>query len=139
MRLEDHAQALSEHFQLGEFFVRGPEAFDDVSWTYVLRQSQAYQEAVLINLTRLSSRLEAIRRLVGKPIVITSGYRCPAINQKVGGAPNSYHTKGMAADILLNRSEQKKAKLAAWQGGYGQAKDWCHLDVRPYVARWQYA
>lgn len=43
--------------------------------------------------------LVPLRRLYGKPIIITSGYRCPKLNQKVGGVANSWHTQGNAADI----------------------------------------
>lgn len=43
--------------------------------------------------------LDPLRRLYGKPIVITSGYRCQKLNDLVGGVKNSWHTKGNAADI----------------------------------------
>lgn len=43
--------------------------------------------------------LEPAREKLGKPIRITSGYRCPQLNKLVGGAANSYHMKGMAADL----------------------------------------
>ena len=43
--------------------------------------------------------LDPIRERWQSPIYITSGYRCPALNRKVGGVENSYHTRGMAADI----------------------------------------
>lgn len=43
--------------------------------------------------------LDPLRRLYGKPIVITSGYRCTELNKKVGGVANSWHTQGNAADI----------------------------------------
>ena len=43
--------------------------------------------------------LDPIRERWQSPIYITSGYRCPALNKKVGGVENSYHTRGMAADI----------------------------------------
>ena len=43
--------------------------------------------------------LDPLRRLYGKPIIITSGYRCPALNNRVGGVTNSWHTQGNAADI----------------------------------------
>ncbi len=45
--------------------------------------------------------LEPLRRFVGGPIVISSGYRCNALNVKVGGAYASQHTLGEAADISL--------------------------------------
>lgn len=43
--------------------------------------------------------LDPLRRLYGKPIIITSGYRCQKLNDLVGGVSNSWHIKGNAADI----------------------------------------
>lgn len=43
--------------------------------------------------------LQPIRDVYGKPIKVSSGYRCLKLNEKVGGAVNSQHTKGEAADI----------------------------------------
>lgn len=44
-------------------------------------------------------RLDNIRENYGKPIIITSGYRCPLLNRKVGGKSNSQHLKCEAADL----------------------------------------
>lgn len=46
--------------------------------------------------------LDPLRRLYGKPIVITSGYRCNELNKRVGGVANSWHTQGNAADIHVS-------------------------------------
>ena len=43
--------------------------------------------------------LDPVRERWGVPIYVNSGYRCPELNKLVGGAPNSYHLRGMAADI----------------------------------------
>lgn len=43
--------------------------------------------------------LDEIREGYGKPIIITSGYRCPELNKAVGGVSNSQHTKCEAADL----------------------------------------
>ena len=43
--------------------------------------------------------LDPLREAYGKPIVVTSGYRCPKLNKAVGGVPKSQHLKGEAADI----------------------------------------
>ena len=43
--------------------------------------------------------LDPLREKYGKPIVVTSGYRCPALNKAVGGSATSDHMKGCAADI----------------------------------------
>lgn len=44
--------------------------------------------------------LDPIRRRYGAPIIVTSGYRCPALNTAVGGVANSHHIVGCAADII---------------------------------------
>lgn len=44
--------------------------------------------------------LDPIRRIYGKPIIVSSGYRSPELNAAVGGAANSQHTKGEAADLV---------------------------------------
>ena len=52
------------------------------------------------NLERLVAHvLDPLRESWGGPICVSSGYRCPMLNKKVGGVEGSYHTRGMAADI----------------------------------------
>ena len=43
--------------------------------------------------------LDPLREAYGRPIRVNSGYRCPRLNTLVGGAPNSQHMRGEAADI----------------------------------------
>lgn len=43
--------------------------------------------------------LDPLREAWGKPIIVTSGYRCPELNKAVGGVPSSMHLEGRAADI----------------------------------------
>ena len=45
--------------------------------------------------------LDPIRILIGVPIHIDSGYRCPELNAAVGGASNSQHLEGKAADMIV--------------------------------------
>lgn len=52
------------------------------------------------NLVRLAEKLlEPIRTLLGQPMMIHSGFRCAAVNSRVGGAKNSAHLEGRAADF----------------------------------------
>lgn len=53
--------------------------------------------------------LDPLRRIHQAPIIITSGYRCAALNKAVGGVANSWHTKGNAADIRVKNEEEAKA------------------------------
>lgn len=53
--------------------------------------------------------LDPIRQAWGKPIIVNSGYRCPALNKAVGGVKNSHHMLGIAADITTgNKADNKK-------------------------------
>ena len=68
-----------------------------------------------------------------------SGFRCIPYNLLVGGTPESFHTRGMAADIwsLTMRASQvaECAEKAIAELGYGfmlvyEAKGFVHLDIR---------
>lgn len=53
----------------------------------------------LANLHLLAAKLEDVRALLGCPMIITSGYRSPALNDAVDGATTSSHCYGLAADF----------------------------------------
>ena len=56
--------------------------------------------------------LDPIRRRYGAPIIVTSGYRCPALNTAVAGVTNSHHIVGCAADVTTGSIEQNKQLFA---------------------------
>jgi zinc D-Ala-D-Ala carboxypeptidase len=59
---------------------------------------------IVANLRRLAAQMEVVRKhLGGLPMMISSGYRCPALNAAVGGAANSDHVKGLAVDFIVPR------------------------------------
>lgn len=85
--------------------------------------------------------LEAIRTHFGKPVIINSGCRCPDYNAKVGGAPNSQHTLGRAADIRVQGVEPSDVYdwLAANfpTASLGRYATFTHVDTRSHgPARW---
>ena len=57
--------------------------------------------------------LQPLRDRYGKPIRVSSGFRCKALNKAVGGVPTSQHQKGEAADINNGATENKKLFLLA--------------------------
>ncbi len=93
---------------------------------------------VVKNLTRLAQRLQLVREQLGLPILINSGYRTVAHNLAVGGMKNSYHLRGLAADIIVPGlpASEVQAQLRDWSGGLGSYAHFTHLDIRPYRARW---
>lgn len=80
----------------------------------------------------LVQRLERLRSICGdRPMRIVSGYRDPAYNRQIGGAPNSQHLYNRAADIPTGYATVEQAKAAGFRG-IGYAGRWAvHLDVRP--------
>ena len=64
------------------------------------------EKRVIENLKALAIEiLQPLRDYLGKPVVISSGYRCPELNKAVGGVKNSQHLKGEAADIHIENTE----------------------------------
>lgn len=49
--------------------------------------------------------LQPLRNEIDKPIIISSGYRCDALNEAVGGTKSSQHRLGLACDIKCDESE----------------------------------
>ena len=83
--------------------------------------------------------LERLRALIGKPLIITSGYRDPIHNARVGGAPLSRHKAGDAFDIRLgslNRFELVDAAAEVGFTGMGKYQTFLHVDTRPGYALW---
>ena len=81
---------------------------------------------------RLLQMLEELREKAGIPLVVTSGYRCPTHNRRVGGVPRSLHLDGCAADILAAPEAQKRLFVMAKSIGFSQAicggyKKYLHL------------
>ena len=81
--------------------------------------------------------LQPIRNKLNKPMIVTSGYRCEVLNQKVGGAKNSHHKYGKACDFVVNG--MTPAQLVAFIRNcgvpftqlieeYGQGTCWVHIS-----------
>jgi uncharacterized protein YcbK (DUF882 family) len=87
--------------------------------------------------------LEPLRERFG-PVTILSGYRTPAYNREVGGAPASFHVYsqgrwGAAADVRARRGEPRTwhRYLASLDpGGLGLYPHHVHVDNRAGHARW---
>lgn len=86
---------LSKHFSLTELTTSNTairKGIDNTPSTEVVK-----------NLKELCTKvLEPLRVSVDKPIKITSGYRSPQLNKLIGGAKNSQHIEGKAADIHVD-------------------------------------
>lgn len=98
---------LTAHFSLAELVASDTAAARGIDNTL--------PPELLPNITGVAEMLERIRATINVPVVISSGYRCPALNKAVGGAPTSDHLQGLAADITAPRfgSPTEVARLLA--------------------------
>jgi uncharacterized protein YcbK (DUF882 family) len=97
------------------------------------------------NIQRLCNNLQVLRDELGLPITISSGYRSPEHNKRIGGAVKSTHILGLAADFKVKGMKPadvavvierliKEGKME--QGGLKAYATWIHYDCRGSRARW---
>lgn len=81
--------------------------------------------AVVAHLEELTERLlDPLREAFGRPIIVTSGYRCPELNKAVGGSPTSAHLQGYAADLVpKDGNVQRFLEFTYW---------WLLREGKPY-------
>lgn len=121
------AVKLSENFNSSEFDCKGGGCCSET----------------IIN-PQLVKYLQQIREHFKAPITITSAYRCPTHNSRVGGAPGSRHSKGDAADIVVKgvapREVAKYAESIGIKGIglYETSADghFTHIDTRTSKSFW---
>ena len=120
---------LTKNFKLEEF-------------TYSLTASRlkidnSVPEELMPNIQLTAVKLELVRIALGRPIIITSGYRCPALNARVGGAANSAHTKGLAVDFHSSFGTPKQICQRLIDSGVQFDKliqehnQWVHIGFSP--------
>lgn len=89
------------------------------------------------NLSKLLTAINIVRAAYGKPMSISSGYRDSVYNKKIGGAPNSWHTKCGAVDISDPNRELQKWVMnnldVIRQSGlqlepFSKTPNWIHFD-----------
>ena len=83
-----------KHFELSEFIESNEAKKRGINNTPTFEIIDHLEELI----TKI---LEPLREAYGKPLTVSSGYRCPKLNQAVGGSPTSVHKIGYAADIQV--------------------------------------
>ena len=119
---------LSEHFTVEELI------FSQTAMRKGIDNTPAPE--IVRNLRRLAGVLEEVRALLDAPVVISSGYRSPALNRAVGGAMNSAHMRGLAADLTVPDAGavlQVARRIAASNIAYDQLileyGSWVHVAL----------
>ena len=101
-------------------------------------------QATVDSIVRIAKLAQQARDRIGRPFHITSWYRPPDINRRVGGASNSRHIVGDAIDFYVDGLTGNQIYWALdpwWPGGLGRYTRFSrlsHLDARGYRARWRH-
>ncbi len=101
-------------------------------------------EAVTIRIVKLAKYMDEVRSVLGdRPIGVTSGYRDPETNRRVGGASRSRHLEGDAIDFYVSGENVvdtfNALKKYHSRGGLAVENGFVHLDLRPGgPVRWLY-
>jgi zinc D-Ala-D-Ala carboxypeptidase len=121
---------LTTHFSLEELTLSQTAVRRGIDNTPSLEQVK--------NLKRVAAMLEDVRTLLGeKPVLISSGYRSPGVNAAVGGAKDSRHLLGLAADFTSPPFGPPKdicLKIAASDLPFDQLiyeGTWVHIGLAP--------
>jgi len=82
------------------------------------------------------NKLQTLRNRLGKPMIVLSGYRSPAHNRAVGGAPHSKHMLGTAFDIAMSNHDpvafEAAARAVGFLGfGFYPRSGFMHIDLGP--------
>jgi len=102
-RAFDPRRALTRHFRLGEFTKSATAEKNQL-------HNIPREESELANLKALADQvLEPARTLLGVPLIVTSGYRCATLNRLIGGAVQSQHMLGEAADFIPRGADVEDA------------------------------
>ncbi|MHA7114745.1 D-Ala-D-Ala carboxypeptidase family metallohydrolase [Pseudomonas promysalinigenes] len=95
------------------------------------------------NLRLLCQALEQVRALFGRPVIISSGYRSPEVNGRVGGVRNSQHITGLAADFTIFDVDNREVVRRVSESGVAfdqlilEFDSWVHLSVSQAAPRRQ--
>jgi hypothetical protein len=121
---------LSPHFQLKELVVTSHREVDNRPTPEVLERLK----------TLCTDFLEPIRKQFG-PLIISSGYRCPDLNAKIGGAKDSAHMYGCAADFVPFNKQYTTRDVVMWVKNStlefdqvideyaGKTSNWIHIGM----------
>lgn len=131
---------LTPHFQLEELACTN-------NATYKQKNIDEAKK-IMGRMYQLAGFAERVREIVGKPLIITSGYRCPELNKAIGGAITSQHifceaidfvVKGLRPEDVFNRivtSDLKYNQIIIERNTKGS--QWVHVSIGAFKQKLQF-
>ena len=125
-----------KHFKAREFFYRG--ASDEK-----LNLNTDPPANLWPNMEATAKVIDEARKRLKAPIRITSAYRSPAYNRRIGGVSNSTHVRFNATDLVTDSPAKLYLVLmdmrreGLFKGGLGLYRSFVHVDTRGHNATWR--
>lgn len=127
---------LTEHFTLEELTASDTAAR--------LGLDNAPPPAVVQNLRALAEKLEEVRCILGRPLIVSSGFRSLAVNRAIGSKDTSAHVQGLAADFIcpgfgspLEVAEELAAAGVRFDQLIHEYGRWVHIGLRADPSTWR--
>lgn len=123
-------------FKAREFFYRGGS-------DQRLQLNTDPPDSLWPNMEATAKVLQEARRRLKAPIRITSAYRSPAYNKRIGGVSNSTHVRFNAVDLVTDAPAKlylilmEMRREGLFKGGLGLYRSFVHLDTRGHNATWR--
>ena len=89
--------------KISRYFTMGEAIHSSTAIRRGIKNTPSWSERANIRYT--ARRLDEVRKILGRPVVVSSWFRSKKLNRVVGGSSSSGHRKGMSVDILLKRGK----------------------------------
>ena len=124
--------------KISKYFTMGEAVHSSTAIKRGIKNTPSWSERANIRYT--ARRLDEVREILGRPVIVSSWFRSAKLNRAVGGSSSSGHRKGMAVDIMLKKGtsgkrefEKVRARLESFdQMIYYPRRGHLHIGFKQY-------
>lgn len=124
--------------KISKYFTMGEAIYSSTAIKKGIKNTPSWSERANIRYT--AKRLDEVRTILGRPVVVSSWFRSEKLNKIVGGSSTSGHRTGMSVDIILKKGsagkkeyEKVKTKLKSYdQLIYYPNRGHLHIGFKQY-------
>ncbi len=130
---------IDKNEKISKYFTMGEATYSSTAIRRGIKNTPSWSERTNIRYT--ARRLDEVREILGRPVVVSSWFRSARLNRAVGGSSSSGHRKGMAVDIILKKGsagkkeyERVKNRLESFdQLIYYPRRGHLHIGFKQYI------
>lgn len=100
---------INRNEKISRYFTMGEAIHSNTAIKKKIKNFPNWEERTNIRYT--AKRLDEVRKILGRPVIVSSWFRNKKLNKAVGGSSSSSHRKGMAVDIILKKGQAGKREF----------------------------